>query len=660
MEEKKVPKAFRVDWSVYSLLTKTPLSEFGISPRFIGTSVNPTQDQFSQLDTVISSGAPHIQVSTFQKEIPPFQADIMRDLAKVNKVEVSLHGPTGIDFSLMPESFVRDEMLKHLDTAVRLLVSPKEFEKNPEKAREKAKKALVNVHLGTIGTIPLYEPTVHEKLPGIKEYSPTYVLAGRGPGNTYEFQGRIYGDEVLDRIPHKKSEIIEKLNKLREKYDSGEITGEEYVKEKEKVLDEINKLSKLAAQMHFESLINESYARLEQARRMIGDIMPDIISLLDEIEKEEARGNKDRAELLKQKLLQEIFRRTDIVGQRADLMRLFDFYLSALSQIERLRGLKRDPDKTLTEEELKKELEELYRPFLDELTKDPEKYGIPKIFAEKGLKGIYELKKKILNKLGIALGSEINIMSLKEFVSENAARKLAKALADFFEKKGTIPTFVIENGIPPYAEADIDVIIDTAKKLRKYFVEEVMKRKKRLEKKGIKISKKEVEKLAEEQIGITIDTSHLWMWKAHGKTEEEIMRDLKKAIDSGLIKHFHAVDALPGFGHHHLVPGQGTLDWKEIMKIVKKAREEGKIPEDLIFLLEPGQTVEYLAAMGHPDYQKLRVGYTYVMGSYGGMLVEPETYLTPGIYPMEVSYFPVGEEVVYFPSWWEVKKKGGG
>ncbi len=664
MEDKKAPKAFKVDWSTYSLAVSSPLSEYGVSPAYIGTTTNPFKFQFGEFDKVISSGTPHVQVQMFKKDITPQEADLIRELAKINKVTVSLHGPTGLDFSMLPESAVRNEMKKQFETAVRLVVSPEEFKRNPEKAREKAKKALVNVHLGTIGSkLPVYEPEDQYGL-GVKEYSPTYVLAGRDEKGNYEFLGHITGGRALEAFIHSKKEsIINKLRDLREKFETGEITPEEYIKEKEKILNEAYDYSKRAVEFQLESAINDAYVNLKQARRMIASRFDNLLPIFRRLEDALKKGEIEKAEMLRKAIVDKLFYVSDRVGQRADVLKLFEFLDSAISNIKRLKSLKRDPNRVLSDEELKEEIKRLYGPIIDEITKDPTKYGIPKKFAEKGLEGIYEFKKELRDNLGIALGSELNVMTVKEFVSENAARKLAKALADFFEEKGTIPTFVIENGIPPTAEGDMDTVIETAKKVQKYFVEEVLKRRKKLEKKGIKIDKKSLEKLAKEQIGITIDTSHLWMWKNFGKTEEEIVNELKKALDSGLVKHFHAVDVIPGLGmelgHQHFVPGHGALDWKKIMDLVNKAREEGKVPEDMIFLLEPAHTIELLASMGSQEYQTLRAGYVWGISAYGGMYVEPEMYMATGMYPLETTYFPVGEQTSYFQPWWGGEKKGG-
>jgi len=96
------------------------------------------------------------------------------------------------------------------------------------------------------------------------------------------------------------------------------------------------------------------------------------------------------------------------------------------------------------------------------------------------------------------------------------------------------------------------------------------------------MSKDEAEKLAEQHIGVTLDTGHLNLWRkfwepVQGLTLEQneaefnkwYLEQVEKLAKTGMIKNLHIVDNF-GFQDDHLAPGQGNAPVTEVIRLMKK------------------------------------------------------------------------------------------
>ncbi|GEM_PF-5246667 len=684
MTEQPIPKGFKFEWSTYQRLSENPLTELGIKPSAIGTS-GVGRPPLELFETLLGSGAPRIEIVESLGErgfqIPKWAAERIRELAKINKVRVSLHAPPNLtDISTMKEDQLKNILHKELETAVDLVMSPKEKKGDPREVLEKAKKGLVNLH-GNIGTqLGLFK--VKPEMGGVPapyiEYSQPYLIARKTPTGEYEItrlEGRplaAYSDELLSiYFPEKKKEIEEELRKLKEDYEAGKIRFDEYLNKKDKILKEMDKWARKALQLHADTEVTSLYLRMKELEEDIGERAKDIAETMGQIERirkqiEQTTDPDERRRLEElliqnQKKLRDLLRRSKGGILMRDLGRSISsiaFLQSSLSQLSEAF----EKPKKIEREEIKKEIENLYGIKIKELGERLKERGL---ITERGLQKISEaladVKEELAKRFG--MGVKANVLSAEEFLAENTARKLSRVLADFFVKKGYMPTVCLENVQVPWYDGDIRFLTKVIKKTREYFVEEVMKRRDKLEEKGLSLSKEELKKLAKDTIGLTLDTSHLWFWRDYGKSDEEILKDLEYALKEGVVRHIHAVDTIPGLGHLHLVPGEGTLDWKKIIKKIKEAIKEGKVPEDVSFILEPGTTVSELAGLARlPGAQAMGIreselaGYTYAAAVYPwAMQAGPVSpYIGTEPYPIASEYFGWGPEASYFE---EVKKR---
>src|SRR3989344_1392428 len=96
------------------------------------------------------------------------------------------------------------------------------------------------------------------------------------------------------------------------------------------------------------------------------------------------------------------------------------------------------------------------------------------------------------------------------------------------------------------------------------------------------MSKDEAEKLAEQHIGVTLDTGHLNLCRKFWETVQGLtleqneaefnkwyLEQVEKLAKTGMIKNLHIVDNF-GFQDDHLAPGQGNAPVTEVIRLMKK------------------------------------------------------------------------------------------
>ena len=166
---------------------------------------------------------------------------------------------------------------------------------------------------------------------------------------------------------------------------------------------------------------------------------------------------------------------------------------------------------------------------------------------------------------------------VEEYGVEKSAQTLARAAMyayDLEQKKNLEKPLWIapENWTPELYGAH-------PRELRALIVESRNQMAKMLEqKKGYNES--EAKKIAKEHIKATVDVGHLNFWKKYYKGSDKEFKswmdtEVKKLADEGLIGNVHLSD---NFGYHdeHLAPGEGNVPIKDFVKRLEKSGYKGK------------------------------------------------------------------------------------
>ncbi len=551
---------------------KKPLTT--LSPKEIGITSNPFARPIQAIMEKLREGASKIEVPFFgvgkgskqsptPESIGKVERQAIRDLAKINEVEVTTHAAPGlgslaglregkfsdrarfyalkeiekaIDFASQATSggavvvhlgeFPRDvEFVEKGEEGSRFITAPPSLEalKSKEKAKEELMKErvlrFVNKEDGSVLAIRL-----DQKLP-IPEYESIDVYLGKEKEKMELIKWKEEKNAVKRLIPVVKEKPV---------YEILEEVKKEYKKELEE-----GKLSLEGALVKF---LNQRALKEAQAEAM---------RFYLDVEEGKKQLKKMEEKL---KLLTELKEKLEKEGKG----HLFDTYYKKTIEIPGT-----DIKEVMSEIDYLKKLIDDKRKEIQWKSEHAAAYGMRVKEIEENIK---------------------NMVPIKEFALEKTADTLARAALVALEKtkeaKKKDPNFkpiyiAPENVFPEEYGShpeEIEEIIEKSRKRMKDYL---------IAMKGY--SEKEAEKLAKQHIKATIDIGHLNIWRKYfkpsskAKTPEEIDKEfkqwavnkIKKLAKKGIIGHIHVSDNF-GYDDEHLSAGHGNAPIKEILEVLEK------------------------------------------------------------------------------------------
>ncbi|MBI2142863.1 sugar phosphate isomerase/epimerase [Candidatus Woesearchaeota archaeon] len=573
------------------------IPEIGVSPKDIGVSAHPAQDQLQQVKARIFQGASKVELGFFGRGKGSFQGgnttpemygkeeriDI-RELAKVNKVKLTTHATTGAGSlaGMGQQGFdehVREQALHEIERAVdfaadvtrggAVVIHANEFprpirdyygreedkykfEAYPEE-EARAVRHLVDRRSGQM--IPVrrneifYEP-VYKDFPG----DPTAWEGLRGqkiPKTTRDT------NLLFDRVPE-----VEYDDKGVPKFKTHKVEWKEIEQRAEalKQTDPTASPEKLFYQIQLENQIAQSRGA----------------SLFYGLRYKEMEKDRDR------------------------LREAFEFYQKL--------------DETLPPEE-KWKLRQQYpfgrpgAPFVPPEVLNPVNYLKDALEqAENQLRQVHQSSASADVQAEQTRETLRNLEPIKNYALGKTADTVARAAIYAWDKEKHLrqdvtkgekmekPLFVaVENYFPEVYGGHPDEIKEIVTTARKAMVDEIMKNG---EKFGVH-DKAEAEKLAKEHIKATWDTGHAFIWKKYFKGSDEefkswYLQKAKEWKEQGIMGHVHVSDNF-GWDDEHVIPGQGIAPIKEFVSLIRDKVDKGEI--DLI--VEPA----------HQDYRALLGGW---------------------------------------------------
>jgi sugar phosphate isomerase/epimerase len=202
---------------------------------------------------------------------------------------------------------------------------------------------------------------------------------------------------------------------------------------------------------------------------------------------------------------------------------------------------------------------------------------------------------------------------VEDYALEHSAKTFGNVAFHAFEKyKDKAPVINIENFMGSESAFSMgDELSKLIKESRNKFVENAVK-------KGY--SESEAKEHAEKTIGVTLDVGHLNVAKKHGFKDEDLLKEVAKISKD--VKHVHLTD---NFGSEdvHLIPGQGNVPTKEILKKLSDAGFKGtQVVEAApggVQLLGSKTFSKILEAMGSPVFANSQTPYwNQSLGLYQG------------------------------------------
>lgn len=224
------------------------------------------------------------------------------------------------------------------------------------------------------------------------------------------------------------------------------------------------------------------------------------------------------------------------------------------------------------------------------------------------------LEEYIMRLNNIGKGNPLNIfVNAEEFAMNKAAETFGNlAVKSYNTYKDNAPVIAIENMFQGMAFSRGSQMKDLVEKSRENFVNQMVDSK--------KMTRKQAEKVAEKQIGMTLDVGHLNIHKKTGMTDEDLQKEVAEMAP--YVKHLHLTDNF-GYADTHLAPGMGNVPFKKIFEELEK---QGKLDE-INKIIEAGAFVaQYdkspfpntLAAMNSSIYgAKLESSWAEAQSNYG-------------------------------------------
>ena len=175
------------------------------------------------------------------------------------------------------------------------------------------------------------------------------------------------------------------------------------------------------------------------------------------------------------------------------------------------------------------------------------------------------------------------------FAMDKASDTFGNLAMKSYEKFGkSAPVIAVENMFQGFAFSRAEDLKPLVEKSREKFVEQL------IEEKGMK--KRDAEKIAEKQLGVTWDVGHLNVLKKKGFTDEDILKQTELiSKDKTMVKHVHLTDNF-GFADSHLAPGMGNVPIKGILEELEKTGRLGEMRK----IVEAGAFVQHFKKSPHP------------------------------------------------------------
>ncbi len=504
----------------------------GLSTDYISVSTHPFKEQLDELKAKIFAGTKNVELSFIAtgsgsraqgQGVPEHygkeEREELRQLAKVNEIELSVHNPANAPplsgFSqrgFSPE--VKEESLKELKRTI-------------EFAADVARGGSITVHTQEFQR-PIFEGGKEfEHFPGEKEKAPLYFVDDR----TGQIQGYSRSAEIPSPAKDDKGNVLRNPDGTVQSWENKKIYDLER-EAKEKGKEPVNYIFNFIKEKEFEfekgqaQEVRIKAKKLEDEYKFINRVTKDI---------------EKRAE-------------NDI--QKAKLM--------AATWIERL-------EEGTRERMIPRQGSPEYENFLE----NPIKYlhEIEKRF-ENEYKAAYEVADSRQRGVLQIEEEKKHIKPMEEFALKETADTVARAAIYAYQKEKAMK---LERPLVISPENVFAQTYGSHPRELKNIIEKSRKEMQtQLLQKGLAKNEKEAEQIAEDRIKATFDIGHVNTWRQYFKGSEKdfnkyILNEVSELNKNGLIGHVHINDNF-GYEDIHITPGQGNAPIKEF---VDKITEEG-------------------------------------------------------------------------------------
>jgi sugar phosphate isomerase/epimerase len=172
----------------------------------------------------------------------------------------------------------------------------------------------------------------------------------------------------------------------------------------------------------------------------------------------------------------------------------------------------------------------------------------------------------------------------EEFAINNASKTFSNLAAKAYDKWGeNSPILAVENLMPGMAFSRTKELKQLIEKSRDEFAKKI---------EG-KVGKKEAQKIAEKQIGVTWDLGHLNLLRKTGFEEKDLIKESEDIAP--MVKHVHLTD---NFGHAdtHLPVGMGNVPTRKHLEALEKKGDLAGVKR----IVEAGNFVKEFKSSPHP------------------------------------------------------------
>ncbi len=597
------------------------IPEIGVSPKDIGVSAHPAQDQLQQVKARIFQGASRVELGFFGRGKGSFQGgnttpemygkeeriDI-RELAKINKVQLTTHATTaaGSLAGMGQQGFdehVREQALHEIERAV-------------DFAADVTRGGAIVVHANEFprAILPAWG----------KEGFSAY------PEEESRAVFHLVDDRSGQMMPVRKNDVFYEPTYKNHPDDPNSWLGMRG-----------QKISKDTRDPH---LLFERVPEVKFDENGVPQFTPHKVTW-DEIERRTAEQRKTDPSATPEKLFYQIQVENQIAQARGSSLfygRLYKEHEHELTKLREAYEFYKKLDQSLPENEKWKikQMRHAIRYSSGGEFVPPEVIN-PVAYLKEAVEQA-ENQMRQMHQSSAAADAQAeqqrenlqHLHSIKSYALGKTADTVARAAIYTWDKENHLrkevvgnekmerPLFVaIENYFPEVYGGHPDEIKEIVLEARKDMVKKIMGNQ---EKYGIS-SEEEAKKIAEDRIKATWDTGHAFIWKKYFKGSDEEFKQwyLEKAKmwkEQGIMGHAHISDNF-GWEDEHVIPGQGIAPIKEFVQLIRDKVDKGEI--DLI--VEPA----------HQDYRALLGGWR-VFGSsiYGTSFGKRDSWVD-----VERSYF---------------------
>jgi hypothetical protein len=516
--------------------------KYGLDPgsdsMYIGTSLPAgslgaptsiqTANQLQEVSNLLNTGMKAVEVSALTPDvfdmIPKQHIKEIQRLSDINNIDISVHGPT-----LDPSGFTQQGW----------------NEQNREQVERQLSDFVNRAHqLNPNKPMPI---TIHASMIPGSETMPTSLLKGTGLLSEEE-KSKPYVQTQMIAVNQQTGELVPLRREM--KHVPGRPEG--YLRNPE---EELN----VANVSHWDNKLSNLIFYKERGDELIAKNYPLLAAELAERNKKIMTAKS----LEKAKEIDKDFQKSLNESQKTALGNYQNAALYLENTHQTLNNLYNEAYK-VADDPTKKQLKELsdqYAPHLDK--RNPQAYSE----ALQGIiTGMQDLTSGTMDmKTGKTKTIDI-FKPVESFAKDKASQTFANvafnAYKDFGEKA---PIISVEN--PPYGQA-----LATGKDLKDMIVQSREKFADKLVKEG-KMSESQANKIAENMIGATWDTSHISMMRKQGFGGKQLIEEAKAIAP--VVKHVHLNDNL-GMTHTDLPPGMGTAELGAVMKEFQKKGYKGK------------------------------------------------------------------------------------